>query len=117
MGTRQLNAARRRGTSVDVGRQRGTKGPKDVLNGVRLPVHLKLALDEIVALETDAYKAMGGRTKVSFSDQLAKAVDAFVREFVKKNGAFPLNPQERDAYVDRLASRNLAEARAGFSQA
>lgn len=115
MGSTGLNGTRETGTPVDMGGRR-RKVPTTTLNGPSLSTHLKEALDEIAEVETDAYALVGGKTKVSFSDQLEEAVDMFVRAYVKSNGAFHgLSPRERTEYVKRRAEALKAELRATYA--
>jgi hypothetical protein len=101
------------GTSADgSGRQRTmNRGPKKRIQGVSIRVDLANYLDQIVELETEAYKQMGGVTKKSLSDVVEEAVEDFVAAYMKKNGPLPLNDAERRAYVKKLAEKNQAELR------
>lgn len=106
-----LHSGKQSDTSADVGRRRRTNAPREKRGGISLPVHLWQAIDTIVALQTDAYAKMGGETKASTSDELELAVEAYVREFIKRHGPLPLSEKDKREYVDRLAQANLKSLR------
>lgn len=106
-----LNPPKQSDTSVDVGRRRRTNAPREKRGGISLPVHLWKAIDDIVELQTLAYGKMGGETKASVSDELEVAVEAHIRDFMKKHGQLPLTDKERNHYVERLAESHTKSLR------
>lgn len=82
--------------------------------GIALAVHLKAALDEIVALHSEAYALMGSSTKESISDQLEQAVELLVKKYNDEHGPFPVTPKERKEHVARLAESIGREMRDGL---
>lgn len=81
------------------------------MNGISVPVHLVELLEEIRDLESDAYREMGGETKVSFSDIMTWAVEDYVAAWVAEHGAPPRDPSARKKFVEQLAKDNLENLR------
>ena len=100
-------------TSADVGGRARTVGPNVKLNGVPFPQHIKQAPDELVEAQDAAYKVMGGKTAVSFGDELAEAAKAHIAASYKKFGGRPPSKDspESPEYVARVAEANRRDLR------
>lgn len=87
------------------------KAPRDRIQGITLPVHLKSLLEEIEGLESDAYEKMGGTTKASLSDIIEQAVRRYGKWYFSKkgHGPKPVTDKDRREFVDQLAESNLSE--------
>ncbi|PZR07101.1 MAG: hypothetical protein DI536_29020 [Archangium gephyra] len=83
--------------------------------GMSAPIHLVEALNLVVALKTEAYEVMGSTTKVSPSDVIADALDAWLRNWVSQHGALPYSEGERADYVRKLAGTLRQELRSELS--
>lgn len=103
-GIMGLNNVQRIGTVVDVGGRSESLAPRERRGGISLPVHVWRALDTIVALRTAAFEKMGGKTKVSPSDELELAAKAHIKAFAKKNGALPILAVEKKKKPDAGAT-------------
>lgn len=94
-----------------MGKRRVSSG-NGKLSGISVPLHVKLALEEIVAVETEAFREMGGETKFSLSDHISNALETYVRDWLSDNGTIPQEgTAARAEYVKTLAARNLAKLR------
>lgn len=80
-------------------------------NGVSLPVHIWELMDQLVSLNDEAYKRMGGTTKWWLSDELRVACESHLREFAREHGPLPQTPEARDAYVTKLVEYNRRRLR------
>lgn len=101
-------------TPLGVAKKNGPPRTK-LPGGMSAPVELVEALELVVALKTEAYAALGSTTKVSPSDVISDALDAWLRAWISDHGDLPYSPEERAAYVSKLTESIRAELRAGLS--
>jgi len=92
-------------------RQMGKTGPRKKLRGLMAPLVTVDSLDQILELENEAYKVMGGESKKSLSDIVSEALNEYVSAWLHDNGSLPTTPVERREFVKRLADRNLEKLR------
>lgn len=82
--------------------------------GMSAPVELVEALELVVALKTEAYAALGSTTKVSPSDVISDALDAWLRGWIGEHGSLPYSQSDRGAYVAKLTESIRNELRSGL---
>lgn len=99
-------------TSANVSGPQRMNGPRRRIQGISLRVDLADGLDQVVELEAEAYKKMGGTTKPVLSDFAEPAFEDFLRAYQAKNGPLPQTDGDRKRYVEKLAESHQAELRA-----
>lgn len=91
---------------------KGTSPRKKLPGGMSAPLHVVEGLELVVALEKEAYEAMGSDTKPTPSEYVSEALEEWLVRWVARFGPLPYEKSERAAYVKRLVEFRRAESRA-----